>query len=287
MGQPQRIHTLHLNSWVTGLVLEEGVVVTASNDGVVTMWDLNDGTAKVSFKHLQPVTTVASLGHVLACGSTDSSISVWKLPNGDLMHKFQHAKPVGAVALHGSKLASGSDDCTAVIWCLSTGEQLGTFQHDDAVGCIALQEELLVTGSDDCTVGLWNPTKKTRLLTLPHKSWITSLVVSKGAIITATFDKTVVVWDIFTGDQLNVLLFEDTVLSAAIDGNLLALGLHNGSTSLVQLPDARRLPDLTFQVSSDTDDDPYPIHAVAIRDGILVSAPGDCTAVVLRLPTSC
>lgn len=101
------------------------------------------------------------LGGVLVSASRDRTIKLWNLQTGETIRTFKgHTGAVFSVALSsdGQTLASASEDKTVRLWHLETGELLSTFAgHAEQVNAVVFSPDrhTLVSASHDKTIKIW------------------------------------------------------------------------------------------------------------------------------------
>jgi len=94
-------------------------VITATDDGVLTIWALGDGGVGVRSPATSPALTLAVRpgNRVLASGCQDGAVRIYTLPDGRLVRTLRwHAAPVQALAWAGDLLASGDSRGGLVLW---------------------------------------------------------------------------------------------------------------------------------------------------------------------------
>lgn len=99
---------------------------------------------------------------ILVSASEDGSVSLWDLQTGALssQHK-KHSDAVNAIAFSsdGNFMATGGDDRTVIIWEAATGKARRTLKgHDLAVTSLAFSPDarMLASGAGNASVVLWD-----------------------------------------------------------------------------------------------------------------------------------
>lgn len=136
-------HTASVRSLAFGP--ENQLLVTASNNGIITVWEVPSLREEPAWK-MQP----AWQGH------SDHIMDVAFSPNGELI-----------------ATAGGEDDKTIRIWETATGNEFRTFEgHEDQIDSVHFSPDgkLLVSGSRDETVRIWDVEKGTELRLLGDQS---------------------------------------------------------------------------------------------------------------------
>eukprot|EP01105_Mastigella_eilhardi_P004925 TRINITY_DN1663_c0_g1_i1.p1 TRINITY_DN1663_c0_g1~~TRINITY_DN1663_c0_g1_i1.p1 ORF type:complete len:1342 (-),score=293.54 TRINITY_DN1663_c0_g1_i1:57-4082(-) len=243
-----------------------GLVATGSWDRTAKLF-ATDGREVASFaSHPKRVNAVALTPEVLVTASSDNTLKVWDLKlKEDVLTLTGHTQPVFACCLshNGLYLASGSVDTTARIWLLETGEEVGVLSgHKDWIATLDFSpsDRLLCTGSKDTLVKVWNSQTGEEVTTLvgntngllavkfsPDESLIASggedcvlrvwgaggsfplvrqfkghtheitavcfFANNSNLVATSSSDKTVRVWDIYAGGEVVVFYTALSLLS--------------------------------------------------------------------------
>ncbi|MBW0009332.1 MAG: hypothetical protein JO063_04290, partial [Pseudonocardiales bacterium] len=143
-----------------------GILASANDLGVVTLWELSTGSALCRITgHNSVVASVAfdGEGGMLATGGdVDGTVGLWAIPSGQHLRAFDgHAERAISIAFHpgGGTLASASFDRTIIVWDLTTGGTVSILEgHTDAVWDLSFSGDgrLLASNSADGTVRLWD-----------------------------------------------------------------------------------------------------------------------------------
>jgi WD40 repeat protein len=109
-------------------------VLTASNDGLALLWDINSGKIIKSFYH--PYGGVSSAmfspdGTKIVTASSDKTAVLWDIKTAKNLMTFKHEATVQSAVFHpnGKQILTASYDKTAVIWDLETGAKLASLEH--------------------------------------------------------------------------------------------------------------------------------------------------------------
>jgi WD40 repeat protein len=199
------------------------VVVSASNDRSVRVWDLATGVPVGSplAGHGGDVYAVA-VGEldgrpVVVSGGGDQAVRVWDLATGAPVGSplAGHGGPVHAVAvgeLDGRPVVvSGSGDQTIRVWDLATGAPVGSplAGHRWSVNAVAVAEldsrPVVVSASSDQTIRVWDLATGVPVGSpLAGHRWSVNAVAvaeldSRPVVVSASNDQTIRVWDLATG----------------------------------------------------------------------------------------
>jgi WD40 repeat protein/serine/threonine protein kinase len=207
-------------------------LVSASRDGVITIWDLVTGQKIRSMRAGLPEGRPANLnggvpadlakwlplalhpdGRQLFTGGADKAIKVWDLETGKMIRSLSgHSGAILSLAQDrdGKRLYSGSADRTIKAWDLQTGETILTMQGGGGdVGCLALSADgkRLFSGGgfffEDTNIRVWDVATGQELLKLPGGAWggVAGLALCRDGtgLIGVGRDGSVKMWDFDLG----------------------------------------------------------------------------------------
>jgi WD40 repeat protein len=140
-----------------------GIIVSASEDKTVKVWNLNGELLRTLQGHQDAVRTVITNGKQIISGSEDHSIKIWDLSGRILTTLEKHHSAVKGVALSPNQqyLASVDDDGEIILWQPNnqTWQPLQTLQgHDNSIWSVtfSLDSQTLATAGEDAKIILWN-----------------------------------------------------------------------------------------------------------------------------------
>lgn len=194
------------------VIEEKNEFLTASEDGTVAVWSLQDYTLlyriQVSAQTVRCIAVSPDRKH-LAFGCKDHSICIYDLSDYSLLHRLQkHDRPITSIqyAPDGSYLISGGRDAQLLFW---SGADYAFKQqipaHLYSIYAIAFHPELpyFATASQDKSIKIWG-TKNLKLYkilsiekgTHGHSHSINKLIwTADGKYLLSTGDdKLVIVW---------------------------------------------------------------------------------------------
>jgi WD40 repeat protein/serine/threonine protein kinase len=154
-----------LTSWGTRVEFSptDDTLVTGDGQGLVKLWNWNDGTVRSLRGHNGMVFEVrfSPDGKLLATGDLNGTIILWDWATGSMARVLTgHQGPIYGLAISrdGHWLASASRDHTARLWDVRTGEELDRFTgHSGRVWSVELSPDgqTLVTTGEDRKMRFW------------------------------------------------------------------------------------------------------------------------------------
>ncbi len=187
-------------------------IATASEDGIVRLWDRQTGKVRARRFRVPHVLALAWSrdSQLLAAGARDGTVRVWRADSGAAVGKpIRHGGRVLALAFSpgGRRLAVGGADSNARVWELASGAPVSPpLRHEDDVGAVAFSPDgrSVLTGSDDHTARLWSARDGKLLVPrLEHQDYVRAVAFSPDgrSLATGSFDRTVALWDRATGER--------------------------------------------------------------------------------------
>jgi WD40 repeat protein len=138
-------------------------LLSASWDGTVRIWKVNDGTKMDELSLGRPIrfATLSPDGQLLAISTYDPTIQLWQFSDKTLLRTLRRHKDwVHEVVFSpdGKFLISGSKDGTVKVWQVWDGSLVRTLSgHSKPVVTVALSPDgqFIASGSEDSTVRVW------------------------------------------------------------------------------------------------------------------------------------
>lgn len=220
------------SQWIAALtLLEDGRLVSGSGDGIVRLWELDEGLESCRLiGHEAPLTSmcVTSDGNI-ATGSLDATVRVWDVDR-ELKPVILrgHSGPVSAVcSLSDGSLVSGSTDGSVVVWDVSTESIDRVLVHDRSqVLAVCRTEDGLVAVSflDGSLMLLDAATGSEVVQFTGHNGPINTICnLPDGRIASGSDDNSIRIWDCSNGQEKKRLdghLYPVTTLDMLPDGRL-------------------------------------------------------------------
>jgi WD40 repeat protein len=212
-------HTERINAVAVAELDSRPVVITASADRTVRVWELATGTPVgapfIGHTGWVNAVAVAELDSrpVVITGSDDTTVQVWELTTGNpIGNIIRHTGPVNAVTiakLNGRPVVISAAARTMQVWDLATGNPIGVPFHDIGwVRTVAVTElddrAVVISGSDDATVRLWDLNTCATVGTpfTGHTGRVNAVAVTeldgRPVVISGSTDRSVQVWDLDT-----------------------------------------------------------------------------------------
>lgn len=189
---------------VMSLRFDRNILLSASRDRTVKMWDMTTGANAATFT--EHVASVWCLdwdgGFNCVSGSEDRLVKLWDLKSGKCIHTYTgHTKGIGSITFDSRYVASGSRDKTIRLWDQRMRRCLHTYKgHTNSVRCLSFDERKLVSGSWDNTIKIWDLVTGEQTKNLKgHTDRVLTLQFDDYKIVSGSFDQTVKIWNIETG----------------------------------------------------------------------------------------
>lgn len=189
---------------VMSLKFDRNILLSASRDRTVKMWDMTTGANAATFT--EHVASVWCLdwdgGFNCVSGSEDRLVKLWDLKSGKCIHTYTgHTKGIGSITFDSRYVASGSRDKTIRLWDQRMRRCLHTYKgHTNSVRCLSFDERKLVSGSWDNTIKIWDLVTGEQTKNLKgHTDRVLTLQFDDYKIVSGSFDQTVKIWNIETG----------------------------------------------------------------------------------------
>ncbi|HEY9825274.1 MAG TPA: NB-ARC domain-containing protein [Stenomitos sp.] len=220
-----------------------GIVASSSLDGIVRVWQIEDGQCLKTFKHQAEVhaITFSPDGKQLVSGNlhTHSTLKIWDLETQACVMTIPvHIGKVNSVCWSpdGTLLASGGDDKQVFLFSLAHKQVNKILRgHEAVVWSVAFSpdSQLLASGSFDQRVRLWDVESGQCIQVLSgHTNALTSIRFhpSLPILVTASSDATVRLWSLATGSCEHILSEHHNVvmgIAFSSDGQTFATGSYD------------------------------------------------------------
>ncbi|WP_018635811.1 DUF4062 domain-containing protein [Parafrankia elaeagni] len=223
-----------------------GYVVSSSDDGTVTAWDLGTGepgAAMVGLPGPARGCRAAPDGSWVVVPAQPDALRLWDPATGNVRAVLTADVAVlgFTVAADGTWVAGGCEDGSVRLWDTESGEWMATFTGHTARVLAAVagpDGSWLASAGDDATVRIWDVvTLEQRRLLGGHRGPVLGLATDPAGRVLASagLDHTVRIWDVPTGEPLAVLAGHvHTVREVAFspDGAWLATAGGDGSVRI-------------------------------------------------------
>jgi len=217
------------------------LVVTASQDATIKVWDYESGEFERTLKgHTNAVQSLDfdHTGNFLVSSSADLSIKIWDFQTFECkktLHGHDHNVSSVLFMPSGDQIVSASRDKTIKFWETSTGYCIKTLRgHDDWIREIVITDDgtMLASCSHDKTIRVWDLSKSECIHTMrDHTHYIECLAFSPAVLsvleapdgktykgkgntpgvflASGSRDKTIKIWETATGLCIMTLIGHD------------------------------------------------------------------------------
>lgn len=142
---------------ITHLQVDDGRIVTSSDDHSVRMVNLRSSKQQSFSGHLGGVWAFMFCGGVLATGSTDKMVRIWNMSTGQCEKVLSgHKSTVRTIKTTPNFIVSGGRDGDIRVWNTNGDCVFVLKGHSESVRCIDIHGTYLISGSYDGAVILWN-----------------------------------------------------------------------------------------------------------------------------------
>ena len=160
---------------ITGLKFDQSVLVTASKDMTIKIWQLStlctDSASPIRplnilTGHLGPVNAIDLSGDTIVSASADRTVKVWSILQGVCLNSVQEPRSIACVYFDGRTIITGGKNKSLKIYdhCLQS-KISASIPHDSQVrtvsACLNISSTgIIATGSHDGSVRVWTRTAK-------------------------------------------------------------------------------------------------------------------------------
>ncbi len=147
-------------------------------------------------------------GDLVVAASDDCDIHLWDVKAGSARQLEGHSDWVNSVAVtHDGRFAlSGSDDCTLKVWDLHrVADTVAPRDHGDRVRHVAFvpHADAVLSSSDDQTLRVWDVASRSVRRTLSrHHQWVFACAPDGKRVVSAGSAGSCYVWDLASGEEL-------------------------------------------------------------------------------------
>jgi WD40 repeat protein len=192
------------------------LVVTASSDSTVKLWDVGTGRLIRTFRGAGGLVMYAAFmpdgKHIVSAGANGTTIDIWDIATGKLLHSLNDGS--GAVSLavpspDGGLVLGASGDNTARLWDWAAEKPVRKFTgHRDMIFAAAFSPDgkRLVTGSKDGTVKIWDVVTAALVRNLKAAGWVYAVAFSPdGRYLLSGSERGAQLWSAQTGALLHTM----------------------------------------------------------------------------------
>ena len=193
-SQLQHLQACH-KDWINACTFSDtspDILLTASNDLTLKLWDLKAGTEKTTFKgHLTAINSVAFSQGCIVSSAFDGSVKVWTHKGVEITTMYCHQQRVNACLLD---IPNAQAAPTSTDW--ADAPEDGETSSSEDQQKVKLDKITVLTASDDGTVGVWKPFLPNEVIPLTgHSDRVLSVTATvNNEIVSSALDGTVRIW---------------------------------------------------------------------------------------------
>ena len=193
-SQLQHLQACH-KDWINACTFSDtspDILLTASNDLTMKLWDLKAGTEKITFKgHVTAINSVAFSQGCIVSSAFDGSVKFWTHKGVEITTMYCHQQRVNACLLD---IPNAQAPSTSTDWADSPED--GETSSEDQQQQVKLDKIIVLTASDDGTVGVWKPLLPNEVIPLTgHSDRVVSVTATvNNNIVSSALDGTVRIW---------------------------------------------------------------------------------------------
>lgn len=231
-------------------------MATASVSEDIRLWNMASARPLSLLRgHTASVRALKQSDTLLVSASNDATVRVWDLQASSedndadttpCLHVFDsHVGEVTALDFHGDTLVSGAEDRTLrhfdmesgrlvqtldILWAAAQSTQIdrtlpyeGNVSQAAFVGALQCYDAALATGTSDGLVRLWDlRTGQVHRTLVGHTGPVTALKFDERHLITGSLDRSVRICDLRMGSVFDVFAYESPVSALCIDSRRIA-----------------------------------------------------------------
>lgn len=225
-----------------GLDGDGGLAVTAAEDNIARVWNLETGTetVKVAFSTDALLRVTAAGGTVAFCAAFGREIVVVDPAQGVELYRLQTDSPVTEIVLSpdGSALAIGESGGALTVWDIAGNRERWHMLLGGGVEAVAFSPDgqRLASGSRDNAARIWDAASGKQIRAISHPSAVHAVAFSPDGsrLAVGTWDSGGRLWDSATGRLVATLNHKAvvTMLAFSQDGQFLASASDDGTAKL-------------------------------------------------------
>lgn len=253
---------------VNCLKVKDGMLISASDDRTIKIWDLASGELIRSLDgHQGDVTCLEVNDGMLISGSLDGTIKIWDIATGQELHSLDsYQDSIQYLEVKDDTLISVSYNGTIKTWNLVNVQEIHSFTtHQDGINCLKVKDGMLICGLSDSTIKIWDIASGELQRTLVgHEGQVYHLTATDELIISSSSD-TINIWDIASGKLLHSLTgHKDSVTCLEVNDGMLFSGSFDRTIKIWDIATGQELRRLPGPVGSAS-------KCLRVKDGMLIS----------------
>lgn len=233
-------------------------VATSSWDKTTRIWDIESGQLQETLAHDDRVSDLAYSddGKYMVTTSWDNSAVIWSIEQKRKVHTLQHSEKIEKAHFdpNGKYVMTVSGN-QAYLWLASNGVKQHELKHDKRVYDAKFSPDgrWLVTGSDDANAVLWAIESGERVQTYIHKDSVLGVEFSSDSkhVLTTGLLQYATLWSAYPAGISSRIQVGANSRHAELsdDGELMVVGLENGSVQLWSVEENRLLKQFDHKVA--------------------------------------
>jgi WD40 repeat protein/serine/threonine protein kinase len=219
------------------------LLASAGIDMVVRLWNISDGANLWGTRsHTNRITSMLFTddGRHLLSGDTDAHILIWNLSTGRSAQNFFNVSrnEVYAMAAKSNQLYVAGDNTALLEYNIEfvppLGKAIASVGGQELLSIAVSRNEIAYGGGEDFSIYRQPFGGEATALSL-HTDLVTGLAYHGENLISVSADRRAVLWG--GSEVLSVTELEDAILSLAVHGDTVALGLNRGTVELWSIVD--------------------------------------------------
>lgn len=232
-------------------------LVTGSKKGMLEVYDSkNLSKIKVLSEHTEKITGLLSIRDMVISASLDSMVIIWQNNCSEKAILMGHTSGVTCIASSQDEMviASGSQTGAIFLWEIALMGCVGNLEgHIRAVNCLGYtaDNKVLISGSDDKTARVWNTTDMSCTNVINYSDSVKALCVIDDMVIAGAHcsKQQLKSWNIETGECVNDFIGHTHAVMCMlkIDEHYILTGSRDGTVRIWNYRNAKMVSSFDLQ----------------------------------------